>query len=264
MVAMDTDLSTAQNNEPEDSAQAALNESAVQQEAIQEARDDELLTTQKDAMTLPNFLTAMDIRASRFNALRQAMELWQTAIEDQPYLRSLDDDQAFFRLTTKPKGFFIHRLETSLDMVKRLNLPAIMEFYPTGSEEPGYLTLSQIEGDSYVFGIPDGKEPVVAGSDEVNLYWSGVAYVPWKNYLSIWGIIPRSSSKDSIITLKLLLHELGFGSVALNDEYDEPTRRAIEEIQAKYGMPVDGFVGPLTKIILYQEKNSFEMPHLIR
>ena len=62
----------------------------------------------------------------------------------------------------------------------------------------------------------------------------------------------------------MLLHELGYGGMALNDEYDEPTRLAIEEIQAKYGVPVDGFVGPLTKIILYQEKKAFEMPHLIR
>ncbi|UCD77777.1 MAG: AAA family ATPase [Desulfobacterales bacterium] len=260
MAALDSDLSAAQDSEPDDFAQAASKESP----ARQEVRDDEVIPSEKDAIRLPDFLTAMDIRSSRFNALKYAMELWQTPIEDQPYLNSLDDDQAFFRLATKPKGFSIHRIETDLDLLKRLNLPAILEFYPTGSEEPGYLTLSQIEGDLFVFGSPTSNEPVVSDSDEVNLYWSGIAYVPWKNYLSIWGIIPRHSNKDSIITLKLLLHELGFGDVALNDEYDDPTRRAIEEIQAKYGMPVDGFVGPLTKIILYQEKNSFEMPHLTR
>ena len=56
----------------------------------------------------------------------------------------------------------------------------------------------------------------------------------------------------------------GFGNVEMNEEYDSWTRHAIEEIQAKYGIPVDGFVGPLTKIILYREKNSFEMPYLTR
>jgi len=257
---LDSDLSAAQNNETQEATREDLDEPVDQQETW----DDKEVPPQPAAIKLANFLTAMDIRASRYNALKVAMELWQTPIEDQPYLRNLDDDQAFFRLTTKPKGVSVHRLETNLDLLKRLNLPAILQFYPTGSEEPGYLTLSQIEGDSYIFGSPDGRAPVVSGSDEVNLYWSGVAYVPWKNYFSIWGIIPGQSSKDSIITLKVLLHELGYANVALNDEYDEPTRRAIEEIQAKYGMPVDGFVGPLTKMILYQEKNSFEMPHLTR
>ncbi|MBW2337311.1 MAG: hypothetical protein JRF47_11240, partial [Deltaproteobacteria bacterium] len=48
------------------------------------------------------------------------------------------------------------------------------------------------------------------------------------------------------------------------EEYDSWTRNIIKEIQAKYGIPVDGFVGPLTKIILYREKKSFEMPYLTR
>jgi general secretion pathway protein A len=101
-------------------------------------------------------------------------------------------------------------------------------------------------------------------TNEINFFWSGVAYLPWKNFLSIWGTIPMRSSKDSIIILKLLLHEIGFGNVEMNEEYDSWTRNTIEEIQAKYGIPVDGFVGPLTKIILYREKNSFEMPYLTR
>jgi general secretion pathway protein A len=58
------------------------------------------------------------------------------------------------------------------------------------------------------------------------------------------------------------LHELGFNDVRINSEYDNWTRRAVEKIQGKYGIPVDGFVGPLTKMILYQEKSTFEMPHL--
>jgi general secretion pathway protein A len=177
-------------------------------------------------------------------------------------LNSLDDDQAFFRLTTKPKGVFMHRIETNLDMLQRLNLPAILELFPTGSEEPGYLTLSKIEGGHYLFGNPAEKKVVVSDAEQINLYWSGIAYLPWKNYLSIWGTIPRRSNKDSIITLELLLHELGFSDVEINDEYDSWTRHAIEEVQAKYGIPVDGFVGPLTKMILYQEKESFNMPRL--
>jgi general secretion pathway protein A len=232
------------------------------------AIDDELEAyadeSEPNAITkLADYLTAMDIRNSRYSALQDAMNLWQTPIEVQPYLNSLDDDQAFFRLAAKPKGVFMHRIETDLAMLKRLNMPAILELFPTGSEEPGYLTLSRIEGDNYVFGSPVESPQVVADAEQVNLYWSGVAYLPWKNFLSIWGTIPKRANKDSIITLKLLLHDLGFSDVEINDEYDIWTRQAIQEVQAKYGIPVDGFVGPLTKMILYQEKQSFEMPSLI-
>ncbi len=242
-----------------ETAETILTSPAIDDEL--EAYADEL---EPNAITkLADYLTAMDIRNSRYSALQDAMNLWQTPIEVQPYLNSLDDDQAFFRLTTKPKGVFMHRIETDLTMLKRLNMPAILELFPTGSEEPGYLTLSRIEGENYVFGSPVESLPVVADADQVNLYWSGVAYLPWKNFLSIWGTIPKRSNKDSIITLKLLLHDLGFSDVEINDEYDRWTRRAIQEVQAKYGIPVDGFVGPLTKMILYQEKQTFEMPSLI-
>jgi general secretion pathway protein A len=218
----------------------------------------------KTNLKLADYLTAMDIRSSRYTALKNAMELWQTPIEFKPYLNSLDDDHAFFRLTTKPSGIFIHRVETNLDLLKHLDLPAILEFYPTDSEEPGYLTLSKTDGDKVSFDIPMENKVIETNEDEINLYWSGVAYLPWKNFLSISGTVPTPTNKDSIITLKLLLHELGYDNIELNGDYDALTRNAIEEIQTKYGILADGFVGPLTKIILYKSKGSFEMPRLTK
>jgi len=216
----------------------------------------------KETLKLADYLTAMDIRSSRYSALKNAMELWKTPIEFKPYLNSLDDDHAFFRLTAKPSGIFIHRVETNLDLLKRLDLPAILEFYPTDSEEPGYLTLSETDGDKVSFDVPKENKVIETNEDEINLYWSGVAYLPWKNFLSISGTLPTRTNEDSIITLKLLLHELGYHKVELNGDYDIRTRNAIEEIQTKYGILADGFVGSLTKIILYRSKGSFEMPRL--
>jgi len=239
----------SEQNPPADQQEPVVNEPAADR---------------KETLKLADYLTAMDIRSSRYTALKNAMELWQTPIEFKPYLNSLDDDHAFFRLTTKPSGIFIHRVETNLDLLKRLDLPAILEFYPTDSEEPGYLTLSETDGDKVSFDIPNENKVIETNEDEMNLYWSGVAYLPWKNFLSISGTLPTSTSEDSIITLKLLLHDLGYDNVELNGDYDIRTRNAIKEIQTKYGILADGFVGPLTKIILYKSKGSFEMPRLTK
>jgi general secretion pathway protein A len=254
----DTDSPASLNSDYDISEETSLNVTSSQPEPKEYEQDPE----RGDPISLADYLTAMDIRSSRLLALQDAMDLWQTPIKIQPYLNGLDDDQAFFRLTAKPKGVFIHRLETNLEMLKRLNMPAILELFPTGNEEPGYLTLSKIEEENYIFGNPADEKVVISDADQINLYWSGTAYLPWKNFLSIWGTIPKHSSKDSIITLKLLLHDLGYNEVNINEEYDDWTRRAVEEVQAKYGIPVDGFVGPLTKMILYQEKESFEIPRL--
>jgi general secretion pathway protein A len=216
----------------------------------------------KVTLKLADYLAAMDIRSSRYTALKNAMGLWQTPIELKPYLQTLDDDHAYFRLTVKPSGIFIHRMETNLDLLKRLDLPAILEFYPTDSEEPGYLTLSQADGDKISFVLPKENKRIETTEGEINHYWSGVAYLPWKNFLSISGTLPTTTNSDSIITLKLLLNELGYDNVEPNSDYDIQTRSVIEELQTKYGIIADGFVGPLTKIILYKTKGSFDMPRL--
>ena len=52
-----------------------------------------------ETINLMEYLVTMDIKSSRSIALKQVMDLWQTPPEFKPYLNSLDDDQAFFRLT---------------------------------------------------------------------------------------------------------------------------------------------------------------------
>jgi general secretion pathway protein A len=217
-----------------------------------------------ETVGLAEYLKHMDVQPSRYSAFKHAMNKWDTSGDIQPYLQNIEDDQDFFRLSAKPKGFSILRLESDISILMSLNLPAILEFYPSGSPSPGYLTLSNIVGDKLQLdGIGDNIR-VETDLSEIQFYWSGTAYIPWKNFLSIWGTIPKQSYKDSIITLKLLLHDIGFTNFEINGVYDDITQETIETIQAKYGVPVDGYVGPLTKIILYREKNAYDMPQLIR
>ena len=76
--------------------------------------------------------------------------------------------------------------------------------------------------------------------------------------------MPLASSDDSIVSLKMLMHELGFRGIDMTPVYDERTKDAVKEIQAKHGIMADGIVGPLTKIILYNEKGSLKIPHIAR
>ncbi len=220
--------------------------------------------TQITGVDLADYLRNMDVHASRYLAFKYAMDLWNVTTENKAFLDSIADDQSFFRLSIKPSGLSIHRVEADMNLLIKLNLPAILEFYPPGSTSPGFLTLSQVIGNRIELGGAVDDTIVVTDQNELEFYWSGVAYIPWKNFLSIWGIIPKHSYKDSIITLKLLLYDIGFTDFEINADYDDVTQMAIEKIQAKYGVPVDGFVGPLTKIILYREKKSFDMPQLTR
>jgi peptidoglycan hydrolase-like protein with peptidoglycan-binding domain len=95
-------------------------------------------------------------------------------------------------------------------------------------------------------------------------YWSGEAYIFWKNFKNLDGIISQRSRGQNVMTLKQLLRQLGYSSVVMTDRYDKDTQQIIKAVQTKYGLRADGLVGPLTKIALYNESGEFTKPSLVK
>jgi general secretion pathway protein A len=211
---------------------------------------------------LGDVLKDMDTRSSRQVAVKAAMDLWNIEAVIKQYPETIEDDQTFFRLAAKHNGLLIRRVKGDLDLLRRLDLPAILQFHLPEAQSPVYLTLSKMD-DGKILLISGAKEQMIEiEPDEVKSYWSGVAYIPWKNFLSLTGSIPLDSSKDSIVTLKMLMRDMGFSDIDMSPVYDELTRKAITEVQQRSGIKVDGVVGPLTKIILYNEIGSLKIPHI--
>ncbi len=208
------------------------------------------------------FLEEKNKRSSRPMALKVALGLWNTESEIKPYLNGIDNDLDFFRLAAKQNGLLIRRIKGDLNLVKKLNLPAVLPLYLPEDLSPVYLTLIKIEGEKVTLRSEVGDNAIKVEQNVLSSYWSGVAYIPWKNFLSLMGTIPLNSSKDTIITLKILMHDIGFNNIEINPFYDESTQHAVKEIQKKHGIQVDGVVGSTTKIVLYNEKNDFKIPHI--
>jgi general secretion pathway protein A len=209
------------------------------------------------------FLGEKNKRSSRPMALKVALDLWNTEYEIKPYLNGIDNDLDFFRLVAKQNGLLIRRIKGDLNLVKKLNLPAVLPLYLPEDLSPVYLTLIKIEGEKVTLRSEVGDNAIKVEQNILASYWSGVAYIPWKNFLSLTGTIPLNSSKDTIITLKILMHDIGFNNIEINPFYDESTKHAVKEIQKKHGIQVDGVVGSTTKIVLYNEKNDFKIPHIM-
>ena len=211
---------------------------------------------------LGEFLGEIDRFSSRHMAFKVVMDLWNIESEIKPLLDGIDNDQSFFQLAAKQDGLLIRRIHGSFNTIKQLNMPAILELYVPGELSPVYLTLSKIDYTKIT--LRGGKRDVTIKSEQKDLesYWSGVAYIPWKNFLSLTGTIPLDSPKDSIITLKELMQDIGFNEIEINPFYDERTQQAVREIQQKYGIQIDGVVGSTTKIALHNEKKILGIPHI--
>ncbi|MFO7708060.1 MAG: AAA family ATPase [Desulfobacterales bacterium] len=211
----------------------------------------------------PARLKAAESRSSRANALKSALGLWGVTLEAKAHLEALDDDYAYFNLSAKGGGFLVHRFETDLTTLRSVNMPAILEFQTGPRAAPIYLTLAAIEGRRMALKGPGEEEVVEADAKEVNDAWSGMAYLPWKNFLSLAGTIPGNAPGDSVLALKMMLQESGHAGIAMTPDYDSAAQRAVQALQSKYGIQVDGTVGPLTKIVLYREQPKFEIPRLV-
>ena len=213
--------------------------------------------------TLGEFLESMERRYTRKEALSVVAKLWGETPTHVPDLENIEDDETYFRLASGRNGLTLYRLQSDLTLIKNINLPAMLLFYSPNSRTSGYLTLCQVNEDSLLLKGGE-KVEITAVSDEVLACWSGIAYIPWKNFFPLRGEIPTNSPGDSIITLKLILKDLGFNEVGISPAYDAITREAIKAIQKKHGIGVDGVVGPLTKIAIYNEKESLNIPHIRR
>jgi general secretion pathway protein A len=212
---------------------------------------------------LTDFLKEIDFHTSRRSAMACAIHMWHDKAEIHPFWDNTEDDQDFFQIVAKQNGLMILRTESDLCLIKNLNLPAILELYPPGESTPAYLTLIEMKGDDQII-LSDGKAGtmVPVSPSELESYWSGVAYIPWKNFFGYPDKINLSSNDDAIIALKMLMHDLGYKEIEISPFYDLKTQKAVKTIQEKNGIPVDAVVGPLTKIVLYNEKKSLKVPHI--
>ncbi|MDY6855747.1 MAG: AAA family ATPase [Thermodesulfobacteriota bacterium] len=217
----------------------------------------------KPKKNLSEFLEGLDVDSSRYTAIKSALDFWNTGSQITSYLDQMEDDFTFFKLAAKQNGLLIQRIAGDLGILLGLNLPAILEFYLPTDLSSSYLTLCRIEGNRITLIGGEENDAIEIELHEMAPYWSGEAYILWKNFRTCTGIIPLNAPIDSIITLKILLRDIGFDEIEINPSYDEKTKRAVELIQERHGVPVDGIVGSLTKIVLYNEIESLKIPHIL-
>jgi general secretion pathway protein A len=216
----------------------------------------------KTSLEFEDFLGSLTSRSSRFSAVKTAISLWETAPGLNPYLDDIDDDDAFFRFAAARNNFHILVVNYDLDLVKKLDLPAVLAFLPPKAMSPRYLTLVKITGNEMILKGGEKDEIITVDPAKMQSYWSGNAYILWKNFFNYSGDIGLDAPAESVFTLKMLLRDIGYKEIKPDNLYDDFTRETIKKIQEKHGIEVDGIVGARTKIVLYNEKKELKIPHL--
>jgi len=176
----------------------------------------------------------------------------------------MENDKDFFRIAAIQNGFSSLSIQNDLELVKSLNLPAILKCYLPQNPDPRYVVIKALEGRKVTLMAGAEDVSMEAQISELKSYWSGSGHILWKNFLGLVTASPLRLSKDSILSVKMLLQDIGFSNIQIDSVYDHQTEEAIKQIQTSYGLKGDGIVGPLTKIVLNSKVTLSEIPHINR
>jgi len=224
------------------------------------------LAVAKNEQNFLNYLNDLNPRYSRNSALKEALKRWLPAEEVMVTQREIDADPFFFQETTMFYDLQVLQLSTDADLalIQNLNLPAIFAFYLEDTPWPKYLAAAYVDANNVYFVDAEQDQMLSVDKNTVLKCWSGKAYVIWKNFLNLQNVITPQSKGEEVKTLKNLLQQLGYSQLEMTDSYDKKIFEIIKNIQKKHGVMVDGLVGPLTQIALYNESRAFVKPSLAR
>jgi general secretion pathway protein A len=208
------------------------------------------------------FIQDMDARSARHIALQTVLDLWGVKSSIDPALDERTDNDTFFEMAAGQNGLAMLRVDCRLEILKKLNLPAIISVSLPGGSSPGFLTVLGIQDEQVTLGRARLNETITVAEDVLMPYCANGVYVPWKDFMSPDDPTPNRSPRNAIAALKNHLNEIGYTQLDTGPSYDERTKEAIRQIQRKYGLEPDGIVGSLTKIVLFNENQRLDIPHI--
>jgi general secretion pathway protein A len=214
--------------------------------------------------TLAGILAGMTPHESRLQAIELLSGMWQQALPSRLVRLSADLSNAvFFETAARQMGLRSYAIgDNDWDLVRRVNLPAIVGFIKPETGEKIFLVLIGWNGRQIRLSGDTVDKMAVIDMDQLQEYHHGSIYVLWKNILGYDFIIGYDADPEALLMVKRLLLRLGYLDIVPTPVYDQPLRRSIHDFQSRHQLVADGLVGPLTKIMLIREAGEIDLPLL--
>jgi hypothetical protein len=134
------------------------------------------------------------------------------------------------------------------------------------------LKIPELNGYRYLAltGHNNGKlyfKPSIGGveyllPEEIAVYWTGHAYIPWQNSLKLPYIVNRTTDAAAVKTLQKLLKQTGNYQGEPDGMGGKSTIAAIKGFQSSQGIKVNGKPGAQTLLLLYRANGKSSIPGL--
>jgi general secretion pathway protein A len=208
------------------------------------------------------WIGGMDSIDSRKHTTAILLSLWQQPRPNVNLIPAEVDDDSFFDIAARQYGLRNYAVPGDWDLVKRIDLPAIVSLKHPSQDGSVYLCLVARQDGMLRLRDRLGGRQVEMTYETLKPYLDGPVNIFWKNRLGFDMIIGYGSDDRAVLMVKNLLRKVGYDHISLTPEFDADTRKAIRHFQAGHHLGVDGLVGPLTKIMLLRESGTATMPLL--
>ena len=220
------------------------------------------VASDKGSSNMAELIAGLDSISSRKNSAAFLLSLWQQPRPNVNLIPAEVDDDSFFDIAARQYGLRNYAVPGNWNLVKRIDLPAVLSLRHPSRDRRVYLCLVGRQGGMLQLRDRIGGQQIETAYEGLKPYIDGPVNIFWKNLLGFDMIIGYGSDDRAVLMVKNLLRRVGYGHISLNPEFDAETRKAIRHFQAGHNLGVDGLVGPLTKIMLLREAGTAKMPML--
>jgi general secretion pathway protein A len=211
------------------------------------------------APSLAEALVETSPAAATGEALRELLRLWDVETETPSFL---SQEEALAELGAAEISVLSLR-NANRATLELFNHAALLELRAAGTP-PRTLLLAKLEGDEAILVGLGSADAVRFPWAEVERHWTGAAFIPWRDFAGLPGLLAPGQRGPSIEWLQGSLTTLGFlAESGRSGVFDAATTDAVRDFQRSRHLTVDGTVGPLTKAVLYQALPDFAIPRLV-
>jgi hypothetical protein len=190
-------------------------------------------------------------------SLEALLEIWDEA---PPAAELMSLSQALAIL--EARGLAVMPLRgASVAKLELFNYPAILKLSALDGMPRFVLLTGLASGDVLLGGIDAGR-PLRVPLAQVEEHWDGEAWVAWRDFEELPEVLRPPLRGAPVAWLQQALGRMGFYDGAPTGDFDAATIAGVRALQASLQVEVDGTVGRVTKMRLYETLGLYEIPRL--
>lgn len=194
---------------------------------------------------------------SAYAATEALLRAW-----DAPALAPAEASSPTIDLTriARARGLEYLPIQGNLNLLRVLDLPAILELSPDDGSAPRFVTVERLQDEIATVSV--GRTPIEISADVLGEAWFGKAHLFWQDIDRLGPMLAMGASSPAVGRLHELLRSADVYAGGPTSTFANATQEAVLRFQRSKRLEADGKVGPMTMIALYQSVSGDRLPHL--